>query len=82
MIHIDNVHKAYPSRQGHKEVLKGVSFTLQPGERLGITGVNGSGKSTLIRIIAGAEQPTSGRVRRLMRTSWPLAFSGGFQGSL
>lgn len=82
MIHIENVHKAYPSRHGHKVVLKGVNFTLHPGERLGITGVNGSGKSTLIRIIAGAEQPTSGRVRRLMSTSWPLAFSGGFQGSL
>ena len=44
------------------EALKGVSFVAQPGETIGIIGLNGSGKSTLLRLIAGAEEPTSGQV--------------------
>jgi capsular polysaccharide transport system ATP-binding protein len=82
MIVVENLNKSFRSRSGRKNVLNNINFTLQLGARLGITGNNGSGKSTLIKIIAGAEQPTSGRVYRKMRTSWPLAFSGGFQGSL
>jgi capsular polysaccharide transport system ATP-binding protein len=41
-------------------------------------GVNGAGKSTTMRLIAGAELPNSGRVRRKARISWPLGFAGGF----
>ena len=44
------------------EALKGVSLVAQPGETIGIIGLNGSGKSTLLRLIAGAEEPTSGQV--------------------
>ena len=47
---------------GTHEVLKGVSFTLQEQERMGLVGVNGSGKSTLMKIIAGAETADSGSV--------------------
>jgi capsular polysaccharide transport system ATP-binding protein len=36
----------------------------------------------MIRLISGVELPTSGRVRREISVSWPLAFSGAFQGSL
>ena len=42
--------------------LKGVSFTVDRGEILGIVGENGSGKSTLLRTIAGIIQPDSGTV--------------------
>jgi len=63
-------------------VLRDVSLRLAPGERIGILGRNGAGKSTLIRLMSGAEFPTSGRVERHMSVSWPLAFGGAFQGSL
>ena len=47
---------------GTHEVLKGVSFTLQDQERMGLVGVNGCGKSTLMKIIAGVENADSGSV--------------------
>jgi capsular polysaccharide transport system ATP-binding protein len=82
MMALQNVTKAYPTRAGSSVVLNRINLTVQPGQKLGILGRNGAGKSTLIRIISGAEKPTSGRVVRRMRVSWPLAFTGGFQGSL
>jgi ABC-2 type transport system ATP-binding protein len=44
------------------EVLRGVSFSIQPGERVGIVGRNGAGKSTLFRLLSGIQRPDSGRV--------------------
>ena len=82
MIVLDNVTKHYSTRQGPRIVLSNINLTIHKGEKIGILGRNGAGKSTLIRLISGAELPTSGRVRRHMSISWPLAFSGGFQGSL
>lgn len=82
MIRITNLVKRYPTRHGTVTVLNGVNLTVHRGEKVGILGRNGSGKSTLIRLISGAEQPTSGEVNRSMSISWPLAFTGGFQGSL
>lgn len=43
-------------------VLRSVSLSVQPGERVALIGASGSGKSTLIRIIQGLHQPTSGAV--------------------
>lgn len=82
MIRLDNVTKRYDSNAGPRTILDGITLTVNPGERLGILGRNGAGKSTLIRVISGAEPPTSGRVERTMSVSWPLAFTGGFHGRL
>jgi len=82
MISLRNIVKRYKSRTGSHTVLNGVNLVVRPGERLGVLGQNGSGKSTLIRTISGQEHPNSGEVRLGMSVSWPLAFSGGFQGSL
>jgi capsular polysaccharide transport system ATP-binding protein len=79
MLSVERVSKVYGTRQGPRKVLNDVSFRLEPGRHLGIVGRNGAGKSTLIRLIAGAERPTSGTIQRGMSVSWPLAFGGAFQ---
>ncbi|MDP3858104.1 MAG: ATP-binding cassette domain-containing protein [Stagnimonas sp.] len=82
MIRVENLHKVYRSHGGEHVVLRDTSFTVPRGFRLGILGRNGAGKSTLIRLIGKVEQPTRGRVSHEMSVSWPLGFSGSFQGSL
>lgn len=82
MISVEHVCKEYQTRQGRRTVLQDINFKLEKGEKIGILGRNGAGKSTLIRLMSGVEPPTSGEIRRTMSISWPLAFSGAFQGSL
>jgi capsular polysaccharide transport system ATP-binding protein len=82
MLSVEHVSKVYETRRGPYKVFEDVSFTLERGRNLGILGRNGAGKSTMIRLISGAERPTSGRVRRGMRVSWPLAFAGAFAHNL
>ncbi len=47
---------------GDRTILKGVSFSLQPGDRVGVLGVNGVGKSTLMRILAGRDSEYEGQL--------------------
>ncbi|MFF1925817.1 ribosomal protection-like ABC-F family protein [Streptomyces sp. NPDC058221] len=47
---------------GERTVLDQVSFTVRPGDRVGVIGENGSGKSTLLRLLAGVEAPDSGEI--------------------
>lgn len=82
MIEFQNVSKKYKTRDGWSTVLHNINFKLEKGQKLGILGRNGAGKSTFIRLVSGVEPPSSGRIVRSMSVSWPLAFSGGFQGSL
>jgi len=82
MIVCEDLCKSYRAGHASKRVLTDVNLTLNPGERVGLLGRNGAGKTTLIKLIGGVEMPTSGKVRRSMRCSWPLGFGGGFQGSL
>lgn len=82
MINVQNVSKRYRTRQGWKTVLHDINFSLKKGEKIGILGRNGAGKSTLIRLLSGVEPPSSGQIDRQMSISWPIGFSGAFQGSL
>ena len=82
MIVLDNVTKYYPTRFGRHYVLRDVSVTLPAGRSIGILGKNGAGKSTLLRLLGGMDAPNRGTVTRHCRVSWPLALSGGFQGSM
>lgn len=58
MIEIKNISKAF----GQNQVLDNISFTVNKGEALALTGASGAGKTTLMRIIAGLESPDSGEI--------------------
>ena len=59
MISFNQVHKRYP---GGYEALKNVSFDIDAGEMVFLTGHSGAGKSTLLKLIAAIERPNSGSV--------------------
>ncbi|MBB5017394.1 cell division transport system ATP-binding protein [Chitinivorax tropicus] len=59
MIQFSQVVKRYP---GGYEALKNISFEIDNGEMVLLSGHSGAGKSTLLKLIAGIERPTSGNV--------------------
>ena len=59
-----------------------VSFTLEPGEMLGIIGTNGAGKSTLLKAISGIMEPTKGWIHREGTIAALLELGSGFDGEL
>lgn len=60
--------------------LEDVSLALEQGDRLGLVGPNGAGKTTLLRVLAGAYEPTRGRIERRGRTAPLLNVSLGMDG--
>lgn len=79
-LEVRGLSKTY--RQADRTVFKDLSFTVGRSDRLAILGRNGQGKSTLIKMLGGVLPPTSGQIDWRMTSSWPIGFSGGFQGSL
>ena len=57
-----NITKFYQEGTQQTEVLKQVSFSMQPSELVAIVGSSGSGKSTLLHTLGGLDQPSSGEV--------------------
>ncbi|MGM9696844.1 MAG: ABC-F family ATP-binding cassette domain-containing protein [Alloprevotella sp.] len=58
MISVDNLSVEFAARP----LFQGVSFVVNPKDRIALVGKNGAGKSTLLKILAGLQQPTSGTV--------------------
>ncbi|MDR2352595.1 MAG: ATP-binding cassette domain-containing protein, partial [Deltaproteobacteria bacterium] len=59
---VKSLTKTFGSGAKATEVLKGIDFTVYPGEIFGIGGLSGAGKSTLIRCLNRLEEPTSGEI--------------------
>ncbi len=78
MIVLDNVSKVYQGQNVDNEVLRDVNLTIRRGDSIGVCGANGAGKSTLMKLIAGVERPTTGKVSRRMTVSWPIGYASAF----
>lgn len=61
LFRLAEVAKSY----GAQEVLRAVSFQINPGEHVGLVGRNGAGKTTILRLITGDETPDQGSVERM-----------------
>ena len=70
--------------QAHEEfwALKGLTFKLEQGDRLGIIGKNGAGKSTLLKVLSRITEPTAGKVKIRGRVSSLLEVGTGFHPEL
>ena len=62
LLQCENLCKSYQEGKMHTDVLRDVSFAMQPGEMMAIVGTSGSGKSTLLHLLGGLDSPTSGEV--------------------
>ncbi|MGA8599649.1 MAG: ATP-binding cassette domain-containing protein, partial [Bryobacteraceae bacterium] len=60
MIQVSNLTKTIQNGDARVEILRGVSFSVPPGQFLAIMGASGSGKSTLLGLLAGLDSVTSG----------------------
>jgi ATP-binding cassette, subfamily F, member 3 len=58
LFRLSNIEKSY----GGTEVLRGVSFQVNPGEKVGLVGRNGAGKTTIFRLLTGEEAPDTGEI--------------------
>jgi len=81
-----SVVKALMGRYGSDEdqfwALRDVSFTVKPGDALGIIGPNGAGKTTILKILARITAPTRGRVRTQGRVGALINLRAGFHREL
>lgn len=58
LIELRQVHFGFADR----EVLRGVDFSLHPGERVALIGANGAGKTTLLHLVVGLRRPSAGKI--------------------
>ncbi|GAD35604.1 sugar ABC transporter [Microbacterium sp. AISO3] len=70
------------SRPGEFWALRDVSFSVEPGESIGVVGRNGQGKSTLLKLVAGVLLPDEGRVEVHGGVAPLIEITGGFVGDL
>lgn len=82
MIELHDICKSYYTKGVCNTIFKELNLKFNSDRNYAILGPNGVGKSTLLRLIAGGEMPDRGTIVRKGKVSWPMGFSGGFNGSM
>lgn len=82
MIRFEGLTKEYVRDGRRKLVCRDVTLAIPAGRVVALLGRNGAGKSTLMRMIAGTEAPTAGRVATTGSISFPVGFAGSFHADL
>lgn len=82
MIELINVSKYYLTGFGRHYVFRDVNLVLPLDKSVAVIGPNGAGKSTFLRLLGGADQPSSGTIIKTGRISPPMGLTPGLQPSL
>lgn len=82
MIRLIDVGKYYPTQFGKHWIFRHVDLTLDLDRSVAVIGPNGAGKSTFLRILAGADIPSEGRVIRRGHISPPMGLTPTLQANL
>jgi ABC-type lipoprotein export system ATPase subunit len=62
VVELDHVFRVYPTGEGGSAALQGLTLTVEEGEIVVVFGPSGSGKTTMLRLLAGFDRPSTGRV--------------------
>jgi lipoprotein-releasing system ATP-binding protein len=74
-LEVVDLRKSFAAPNGERiEVLRGVTFNVNPGECVAITGASGSGKSSLLHLVGGLEEPDHGTLTPFRRESIGFVF--------
>jgi peptide/nickel transport system ATP-binding protein len=63
ILSVENLKKYFPTKQGLVRAIDDISFSMEPGDTLGLVGESGSGKTTTAQCIVGMYPPTAGEIR-------------------
>ena len=62
LLHVEGLTKSYGRGPSKVEVLRGISLSIEEGERIGILGLSGAGKSTLLHLLGALDVPDTGTI--------------------
>lgn len=82
MVVLEDLWKSFHVRGDEKVVARGINAVFPTGVATALLGRNGAGKSTMMKMIAGNQKPSSGRIWSDGTISWPVGFAGSFHGEL
>jgi len=78
VVRLENLTKIYRVSGDKRVIADRINGVFPTGRSVALMGRNGAGKSSLLRLIAGTEAPTSGRIVSDGSISWPVGFGGSF----